>query len=70
VWSTSGTETDVSVTCPICGEELEGQEAIAAHDHEVPVPWQDAGAGFECPSCGRAFDSEEHLVAHQATEHA
>jgi transcription initiation factor IIE alpha subunit len=60
----------VSVTCPICGEELEGPEAIAAHDHEVPVSWEDAGAGFECPSCGRSFDSEEHLVAHQATEHA
>jgi C2H2 type zinc finger protein len=58
------------VTCPICGEELEGPEAISAHDHEVPVPWQDAGAGFECPGCGRSFDSEEHLVAHQATEHS
>ena len=60
----------MTVTCPICGEELEGREAIAAHDHEVPVPWEDAGAGFECPACGRAFDAEEHLVAHQATEHA
>lgn len=59
----------MTVTCPICGEELEGREAIAAHDHEVPVPWEEAGAGFECPTCGRAFDAEEHLVGHQATEH-
>lgn len=59
----------MSVTCPICGEELDGPEAIAAHDHEVPVPWEDSGAGFECPTCGRSFDSEEHLVAHQATDH-
>ncbi len=57
------------VTCPVCGEELEGVEAIEAHDHEVPIPWEEAGAGFECPTCGRRFDSEEDLVKHEATGH-
>jgi rubredoxin len=60
----------VKVTCPICGEALDGEEAIAAHDHEVPIPWEDAGPGFECPVCGRWFDSEEHLVEHEGNEHA
>jgi len=55
----------VSVKCPVCGEELEGREAIAAHDHEMPLPWEESGAGFECPVCHRWFDSQEHLVEHQ-----
>ncbi len=56
-------------TCPICGEELEGREAIAAHDHEMPIPWEDSGAGFECPTCREWFDTEENLVKHQAAAH-
>jgi predicted RNA-binding Zn-ribbon protein involved in translation (DUF1610 family) len=59
----------VNVTCPVCGEELEGREAVDAHEHEVPIAFEDAGAGFQCPTCGRWFDTEEALVAHEATVH-
>jgi uncharacterized C2H2 Zn-finger protein len=60
----------VKVTCPVCGEVLETREQVEAHDHEVPIPWEHAGAGVECPICGRLFDSEEDLVEHQAKDHA
>jgi hypothetical protein len=59
----------VSVRCPVCGEELDSKEALAGHDHEVPVPWEDGGAGYTCPECGVRFDSEEHLIEHQALGH-
>jgi predicted RNA-binding Zn-ribbon protein involved in translation (DUF1610 family) len=60
----------VTVTCPVCGAELEGREAIEAHEHEIPLAWEDAGAGFQCPTCGEWFSSEEELVVHEATVHS
>lgn len=60
----------MKVTSPICGDELEGRDQIEGHDHEMPMPLEDAGAGFACPSCGRSFHSEEDLVAHQGAGHA
>jgi hypothetical protein len=59
----------VVVVCPVCGEKLEGEKAVAAHEHEIPLAWEDAGAGFECPICDARFDTEEELVAHEATAH-
>jgi hypothetical protein len=63
-----GTLGAVTVTCPVCGEELEREE-IADHEHEIPAAWEEAGGGFECPEDGLLFDTEEELVRHQATEH-
>ena len=60
----------MAVTCPICGDEFETDEQLAAHDHEMPVAWEDAGAGFECPDCGARFDAQEHLIEHQAAGHS
>jgi hypothetical protein len=57
------------VTCPVCGEQLEGRDAIEQHEHEIPVSWEDSGAGFQCPTCGRWFDEEDRLVEHEATAH-
>ena len=57
------------VRCPVCGEELETDEEMDAHDHEIPVAMRHAGPGFPCPICGRSFDAEEHLVEHMA-QHA
>lgn len=59
----------MTVRCPVCGDEFETQEQLAGHDHAMPVPWREAGSGFECPECGAAFDQEEDLVAHQASGH-
>jgi endogenous inhibitor of DNA gyrase (YacG/DUF329 family) len=56
-----------SVKCPVCGEVLETQEDIDAHDHEIPPVIEHAGAGFPCPICGQEFDSAEQLVEHEAT---
>jgi uncharacterized C2H2 Zn-finger protein len=60
----------MTVKCPICGDEFETDEQLAEHDHEMPIPWQDSGAGFECPDCGAMFDQQEDLVAHQAQTHS
>ncbi|HYG71519.1 MAG TPA: C2H2-type zinc finger protein [Actinomycetota bacterium] len=60
----------MAVTCPICGDEFETDEMLAQHDHEMPVPWEKSGAGFECPECGAMFDAQEHLIEHQAAGHA
>ena len=57
------------VRCPVCGEELETDEEMDEHDHEIPVALRHAGPGFPCPICGRSFDAEEHLVEHMA-QHA
>lgn len=59
----------MSVRCPVCAEELESEEALAAHNHAMPPSWQEGGAGFPCPECGVGFDSEEDLVKHQAMDH-
>ena len=59
----------MAVTCPVCGDEFETDEQLAAHDHEVPLAVRGAGAGFQCPECGAMFDGEEHLVEHQAAGH-
>ena len=58
------------VRCLVCGEELETDEEMDAHDHEIPVALRNAGSGFPCPICGGSFDAEEHLVEHMALEHA
>jgi predicted RNA-binding Zn-ribbon protein involved in translation (DUF1610 family) len=63
-------EVRMTVRCPVCGEELESEAGLDAHDHEVPVIVERAGAGFACPTCGRQFDGEEELVAHEAEGHA
>ena len=60
----------MAVTCPVCGDEFEDDEQFAAHDHEMPVPWENSGPGFQCPECGEIFDAEEHLIEHQAAGHA
>jgi uncharacterized C2H2 Zn-finger protein len=60
----------MAVRCPVCGDTFETDEQLAEHDHEMPVPWRDSGAGFECPECGAMFDQQEDLVAHQAAGHA
>jgi rubredoxin len=60
----------MAVKCPVCGDEFETDEQLAAHDHEMPVPWESSGAGFECPECGAMFDGEEHLIEHQAAGHS
>src|SRR3954453_10658532 len=36
----------MAVKCPVCGDEFETNEGLAAHDHEMPVPWESSGAGF------------------------
>jgi len=59
----------VTVTCPVCGKELE-RDQIAEHEHEIPIGWEEAGAGFECPIDHQLFDTEEELVQHEATAHA
>jgi endogenous inhibitor of DNA gyrase (YacG/DUF329 family) len=60
---------DMTVRCPVCGEELESEAELDVHDHEVPVIVEGAGAGFACPTCGRQFDREEQLIAHEAEGH-
>jgi uncharacterized C2H2 Zn-finger protein len=60
----------MTVRCPVCGDEFETDAQLAEHDHEMPVPWRDAGSGFPCPECGVLFDQEEDLVAHQSAGHA
>jgi predicted RNA-binding Zn-ribbon protein involved in translation (DUF1610 family) len=57
----------MAVKCPVCGEVLETEEEMDAHDHEIPLALRNAGAGFTCPICGEEFDSAEHLVEHEAT---
>jgi uncharacterized C2H2 Zn-finger protein len=57
------------VSCPVCGDTFETDDQLAEHDHEMPIPWRDTGAGFECPGCGAMFDQQEDLVAHQAAGH-
>jgi uncharacterized C2H2 Zn-finger protein len=59
----------MAVRCPICGEELESEEELAHHVHEMPVAWKESGAGFVCPTCGAGFDAEEDLIEHEAVGH-
>jgi C4-type Zn-finger protein len=57
----------MAARCPVCGEVLETEEEMDAHDHEIPLELRNAGAGFSCPICGAEFDTAEHLVEHEAT---
>jgi hypothetical protein len=59
----------VEVTCSVCGEVLHSDAEVADHQHEIPLAWENAGAGFECPICRLWFDSEDDLMKHQATGH-
>jgi predicted RNA-binding Zn-ribbon protein involved in translation (DUF1610 family) len=59
-------EFAMAVMCPTCGEALETDEEMDAHDHEIPLALRHGGAGFNCPICGAEFDSAEGLVEHEA----
>ncbi len=59
----------MALRCPVCGQELEDEEDLRAHEHELPSAWQETGAGFACPTCGAEFDDEEALISHEATVH-
>jgi predicted RNA-binding Zn-ribbon protein involved in translation (DUF1610 family) len=60
----------MTMTCPVCGETFEDDEKVRNHDHEMPIAWQNSGAGFQCPVCGAMVDEEEDLIAHEAAAHA
>jgi hypothetical protein len=55
----------MTVRCGICGEEFDGEDVLAGHEHAT----NDEVPPLPCQLCGETFGTEEDLVRHQSDDH-